>query len=45
MGWGMGRLQVLQHDGHGKLAFIERPFVVMKEGAWVQLGALTESLI
>ncbi|HWB73522.1 MAG TPA: hypothetical protein VG755_01180, partial [Nannocystaceae bacterium] len=45
MGWGMGRLQVLQHDGHGQLAFIERPFVVMKEGAWVQLGALTESLI
>ena len=37
MGYGMGKLQILEHDGHGKLAFVERPFVVMADGAFVDL--------
>ena len=38
MGYGMGQLEVLQHDGHGKLTFEERPYVVMVDGAYVDLG-------
>lgn len=38
MGYGMGQLEVLKHDGHGTLQFEERPYVVMKDGAYVKLG-------
>ena len=38
MGYGMGQLEVLQHDGHGNLTFEERPYVVMEDGAYVDLG-------
>lgn len=38
MGYGMGRLQVLAHDGQGHLRFDERPFVVMTDGAYLDLG-------
>jgi hypothetical protein len=38
MGYGMGRLEVVTHDGHGKLTFSERPYVVMKDHAFVDLG-------
>jgi hypothetical protein len=40
MGYGMGKLQVLQHDGRGKLKFEDRPFVVMNDGAYVNLGVV-----
>jgi hypothetical protein len=40
MGYGMGLLQVLRHDGHGKLAFEERPFVIMADHAYVDLGSI-----
>lgn len=43
-GYGMGKVQILEHDGRGGLRFDERPFVVMKDRAFVDLGDLTGSL-
>ena len=41
MGYGMGKLQIVEHDGNGNLSFEERPFVVMVDGAFVDLGKVT----
>jgi tetratricopeptide (TPR) repeat protein len=38
MGYGMGLLQVVEHDGRGGLRVEPRPFVVMMDGAMVDLG-------
>ena len=38
MGYGAGKLQVLRHDGAGELSFEERPFVIMVDGAYLDLG-------
>jgi len=43
MGYGMGKLQVIEHDGRGGLRFDERPFVIMQDGAFVDLGTVTGS--
>jgi hypothetical protein len=40
MGYGMGKLEVIEHDGAGHLRFKEHPFVIMKDGAFVDLGRL-----
>jgi hypothetical protein len=40
MGYGMGKLQILDHDGKGGIAFEERPFVVMVDRAFVDLGTV-----
>lgn len=40
MGYGMGKLQIIQHDGKGKLFMQHRPFVVMNDKAYVNLGTL-----
>jgi len=40
MGYGMGTLQVIAHDGAGSLRIEPRPFVVMTEGATVDLGSV-----
>ncbi|MEZ4362797.1 MAG: VIT domain-containing protein [Kofleriaceae bacterium] len=40
MGFGMGLLEVLVHDGKGGLTFDERPYVVMQPGAFVELGTI-----
>ncbi len=40
MGYGMGKLQIVDHDGHGNLTFDERPFVVMNDHAFVDLGTV-----
>jgi len=40
MGYGMGKLQIVQHDGRGGLRFDDRPFLIMKDGADVELGTL-----
>lgn len=40
MGYGMGKLEVIEHDGRGGLTFEERPFVVMQDGAFVELGSV-----
>jgi len=34
----MGKLQIIDHDGHGNLRLEERPFVIMQDGAFVDLG-------
>ncbi len=44
MGYGMGKLQVIEHDGKGGLAFVERPFVVMQDRAFLDLGAVAKPL-
>lgn len=41
MGYGMGKLQVIEHDGNGNLTFGEHPFVLMKDQAHVDLATLT----
>ena len=38
MGYGMGKLQIIQHDGQGGLRFEDRPFVIMTDGAYVDMG-------
>jgi tetratricopeptide (TPR) repeat protein len=40
MGYGMGKLEVVQHDGKGHLNFLQRPFLVMNDQAYVDLGQL-----
>ena len=42
MGYGAGKLQVIRHDGKGGLALEERPFVIMQDGAYVDLGTVTQ---
>lgn len=44
MGYGMGKLQLIEHDGEGGLRFEDRPFVVMNDGAYVELGVVTGPL-
>lgn len=44
MGYGMGTMQIVQHDGRGGLSFDDRPFVIMKDQAFVKLGELTKPL-
>jgi tetratricopeptide (TPR) repeat protein len=44
MGYGMGKLQIIEHDGKGGLKFEERPFVVMTDRAFVDLGKVTGPL-
>lgn len=42
MGYGMGQLEILRHDGNGRLSFQERPYVVMTDGAYVDLGLVND---
>jgi hypothetical protein len=44
MGYGMGKLEIIQHDGHGGLKFDERPYVVMNDRAFVDLGVVDKPL-
>ena len=41
MGYGMGKLQIIEHDGQGGLTFDERPFIVMVDQAFVDMGTVT----
>jgi tetratricopeptide (TPR) repeat protein len=43
MGYGMGKLQILEHDGNGKLSFEDRPFVVMIDRAYVDMGTVDKA--
>jgi uncharacterized protein YfaP (DUF2135 family) len=38
MGYGMGKVEIVEHDGKGHLTFEERPFLVMTDRAFVDLG-------
>ncbi len=40
MGYGMGKLEIIEHDGKGGLTFQERPFIVMTDRAYVDLGTV-----
>ena len=42
MGYGMGTVQVIAHDGKGGLTVDPRPFVVMVDQAMVDLGSVEE---
>jgi tetratricopeptide (TPR) repeat protein len=42
MGYGMGTVQIVRHDGRGGLSIEPRPFVVMTDRAMVDLGAVGE---
>ncbi|MCP4444567.1 MAG: hypothetical protein GY811_04380 [Myxococcales bacterium] len=44
MGYGMGQVEILQHDGKGGLSFDTRPFVVMTDGAYLDLGDVIKVL-
>ncbi|MCW5805782.1 MAG: hypothetical protein KIT31_25650, partial [Deltaproteobacteria bacterium] len=39
MGYGMGLLQIVRHDGKGALAIEDRPYVIMNDHAYVDLGS------
>jgi tetratricopeptide (TPR) repeat protein len=45
MGYGMGKLEIVEHDGKGGLRFEERPFIVMRDGAFVDLGKVPAPLL
>ena len=38
MGYGMGTVQIIEHDGHGNLWFDYRPFVIMSDGGHLDLA-------
>jgi tetratricopeptide (TPR) repeat protein len=44
MGFGMGKLQVIEHTGDGNLHFTEHPFVIMKDKAFVELARTSGTL-
>ncbi len=44
MGYGMGKVQINEHDGKGNLWFNNQPFVIMNDGAYVGLGSLDKPL-
>jgi tetratricopeptide (TPR) repeat protein len=44
MGYGMGKLQIIEHDGKGALKFAEHPFVIMKDKAFVELARVSAPL-
>ncbi len=44
MGYGMGKLQIIEHDGNGELRFEEHPFVVMQDNAFLKLGKVRGKL-
>lgn len=44
MGYGMGKLQIVEHDGKGGLKFVDRPFIIMVDRAYVDLGTVPAPL-
>jgi tetratricopeptide (TPR) repeat protein len=42
MGAGMGKLEIIEHDGAGGLRFEQRPYVVMVNQAYVELGEVKD---
>jgi len=43
MGFGMGKVDVIAHDGNGHVHIDTRPFVIMNENATVHLGSIPRS--
>jgi len=44
MGYGMGKVETVQYDGRGHLLFDERPYLVMSNHAFVDLGLMKAAL-
>jgi hypothetical protein len=44
MGYGMGKLEVIEHDGQGQLTLEGRPFVIQEDRAYVDLGSVNRGL-
>jgi uncharacterized protein YfaP (DUF2135 family) len=40
MGYGMGLLQIVKHDGKGTITIEDRPYVIMNDHAYVDLGTV-----
>ncbi len=40
MGIGLGTVQIIRHDGHGRISVEDRPFVIQNDGAMIELGAV-----
>ena len=40
MGYGSGNLQIIRHDGRGGIGIEDRPFVIMQDQAYVDLGSV-----
>ena len=40
MGYGPGKVQIIDHDGRGGIVLEERPFVVMVDSAAIDLGTV-----
>ena len=40
MGYGMGVLEIMRHDGKGRVTFEHRPYIVMNDHAYVDLGTI-----
>jgi hypothetical protein len=40
MGVGLGTVQVIRHDGAGKITVEDRPFAIQTDGAMIDLGAI-----
>jgi uncharacterized protein YfaP (DUF2135 family) len=40
MGYGMGKVQAIDHDGKGVLTVTEHPFVIMKDKAFLELARI-----
>ncbi|HET9930915.1 MAG TPA: AgmX/PglI C-terminal domain-containing protein, partial [Polyangiaceae bacterium] len=40
MGYGMGKLEIIEFDGHGSARFEERPYLVMEDRAYADLGSV-----
>lgn len=38
MGYGMGKVEIVAKSNDGALTFDERPFVIQRDGAFVDLG-------
>jgi hypothetical protein len=38
--YGMGKLELIEHDGKANLVFDERPYLVMADHAFVDLGTV-----
>jgi vault protein inter-alpha-trypsin-like protein len=45
MGYGMGIVQIVGHDGEGRLTVDPRPFVVMADHAMVDLGSVERAAV
>ncbi|MFT5684899.1 MAG: hypothetical protein ACI8RZ_005844 [Myxococcota bacterium] len=44
MGYGTGTLQIIRHDGAGGLHIEARPFVIMVDDGWIDLGEVDGAL-